>query len=106
MRERKTMKPAILIASAIVFGLAGTAIARPRIQPEAPAVSRAAPPASYPSDVRDARDARDADAAATSDITPMGAVSERTITETAVPPSLTDASLSATVRDQVLKPGT
>ena len=103
MRERKTMKPAILIASAIVFGLAGTAIARPRIQPEAPAVSRAAPPASYPSDVRDARDA---DAAATSDITPMGAVSERTITETAVPPSLTDVSLSATVRDQVLKPGT
>jgi len=36
----------------------------------------------------------------------MGAVSERTITETAVPPSLTDVSLSATVRDQVLKPGT
>jgi len=97
------MKPAIFIASAIVFGLAGTAVARPRVQVQAPAVTHAIPPASYPSDLRDARDA---DAAATSDITPMGVVSEKTITETAVPPSLTDVSLSATVRDQVLKPGT
>jgi hypothetical protein len=35
----------------------------------------------------------------------MGATSEKTVAETPVPPSLTDVSLSATVRDQVLKPG-
>jgi hypothetical protein len=96
------MKPAMLFASALVFGFAGPAIARPRVQAEASPASRAAPAATYTSELRDSREA---DAAATSDIVPMGAASEKTVAETPVPPSLTDVSLSATVRDQVLKPG-